>query len=162
MCKFLIGPYWVPVFIPWRPLWKTSGRWGKGAGEVESRTFSELHGMMWHFTVLFQSQMVFIHPRMGCKSFPSTLLIIPQPHRGILSLVAVESLWPAATWSDGPLGYSECWISGLVCGRLSGMDQAKKKKVSPRCIIREDIRCDVDENQMQITGLTSTVVFLYL
>ncbi len=86
------------------------------------------------FHYLFQSQMVY-SPSWDGVTFPSILLSIPQPHRGILFLREVESLQheppEPATWLDVTVGRGECRMSGhSICTRLPGMDQTSKKFLS--------------------------------
>lgn len=70
----------------------------------------------------------------------STLLCIPQPHRGNIVLLEMESLQPCDQMSLLDAVNAGC--PDISCRWLSGMDQACKKIV----IAKEDIWCDVDEN----------------
>ncbi len=49
-----------------------------------------------------------------------------NPHREMI----LQSSWRPITWSDVLLRCNECWVSGHICRRLPGMDQACKKILS--------------------------------
>ena len=105
------------------------GRWGKGCSEAKSANVCYCMGQC-GISPLLCSHRVVYSPSLDGVTFPPSLLSIPQPHRGIIFLMEVEGLWPPSTWLNVPPGRNECWITGHICRRLPGMDQACQKILS--------------------------------
>ncbi len=78
-------------------------------------------------------------------AIPPCILAFSEPNRGVLLCLEVEGVWSPAIWADAPPGGNECGLPGNRCRGLPGMD-TPCKEYFPRCIARENIQCDVDEN----------------
>lgn len=100
---------------------RVGARWAEGAGEAGC----SVYGRMWGFIILFLTERFYSRSQEGV-TFPSTLLSIPQPHRGIIFLMEVESLRPPVTWWV-PHAYNEFWMSVHICRRFPRMNQTCRK-----------------------------------
>ncbi len=82
------------------------------------------------------------HPFENDVSFSCPLLPFPQPHWGVFMSLEMEGFWPSSTGPNIPPGCNGCWHhSWTIPGRIRHTN-----RFFPRCLAREDIRCDVDEN----------------
>ncbi len=129
------------IFIPWWPLSETCARWGKGAGEAESRRFCNCSGRCGVSLFSSSRRWFTAHPRMVSLFLPP----FSPFFNTVEEFFSSWSLWPPSTWSDVPLGCNECWMSGHICRRLPGMDRAYKNILS-QVYCKRDRRCDVEEN----------------
>ena len=75
------------------------------------------------------------HPRMLIEFLPP-YSPFHNPIEELFSALEVEGVRSSATHTDDPAGCNGC-----------SMDKAFQKRFFPRCIGRENIRCDVDENR---------------
>lgn len=82
----------------------------------------ERKGGSWEYLVVVRDDVVShsgVQPIPRWCHFLSTLLSVPQPHRGAL-------LWTPATWSDVHLGHNERWMSTHIYRRLQGCNRHQK------------------------------------
>ncbi len=85
------------------------------------------------------------HPFENDVSFSCPLLHFPQPHWGVFMSLEMEGFWPSFTGPNIPPGCNGCWIPRHHIWTLPGRIR-HTNRFFPRCLAREDIRCDVDEN----------------
>ncbi len=83
------------------------------------------------------------HPFENEVSFPCPL---PQPHWGYFMSLEMEHFWPSSTGPNVPPGCNGCCMPRHYSWTLQGWIR-HTTRFFPRCLAREDIRCDVDEKE---------------